>query len=109
MLNKILIVDDSEPLHQIYKLTLRRYKCETIMALNREKGLIKLTENPGVTLILLDMNMSLSHMSGLEFIEKVKEQEAYASIPIVIVTTRGKSYAQEASALAKRAGRSALT
>jgi DNA-binding NtrC family response regulator len=48
MLNKVLIVDDSEPLHQNYKVTLRRYKCDVITALSREDGLKKLTENTGV-------------------------------------------------------------
>ena len=100
MLNKVLIIDDSEPLHQNYKMTLRRYKCETITALKREEGLEKLTQHPDVNLILVDMNMSLSRLSGLEFIKKVREQEAYADIPIVIVTTRGKDYAEEALAFA---------
>ncbi len=100
MLNRVLIIDDSEPLHQNYKMTLRRYKCEAITALKREEGLEKLTEHPDVNLILVDMNMSLSRLSGLEFIKKVREQEAYADIPIVIVTTRGKDFAEEALAFA---------
>jgi two-component SAPR family response regulator len=46
------------------------------------------------------MNMLLSRIRGIEFIKKVKEQEAYANIPLVIVTTRGKSYEEDAQALA---------
>jgi two-component system chemotaxis response regulator CheY len=99
MLNKVLVVDDSEPLHQVYKVTLRRYKCETITALSREEGLEKLTEHTGVDLILLDMNMLRSRVSGLEFIQKVKAQEAYRNIPIIIVTTRGEDYPTDALAL----------
>ncbi len=100
MLNKILIVDDSEALHQNYKVTLKRYNCEILTALSREDGLKKLTENAGVNLIFVDMNMALSRMSGMEFIKKVKEQDAYAAIPLIIVTTRGKRYAEEAFTLA---------
>lgn len=100
MLNKVLIVDDSEPLHQIYKVTLKRYRCETITALKREEGLKKLAENSGVNLILVDMNMLLSRVSGLDFIKKVKAEEAYKDIPIIIVTTKGKEYPKEALALA---------
>jgi two-component system, chemotaxis family, chemotaxis protein CheY len=99
MLNKVLVVDDSEPLHQVYKVTLRRYKCETITALSREEGLEKLTEHTGVDLILLDMNMLRSRVSGLEFIQKVKAQEAYRNIPIIVVTTRGEDYPTDALAL----------
>ncbi len=90
MLTKVLIVDDSEPLHQIYKVTLKRYKCETISALKREDGLQKLTQNPDVDLILIDMNMSRSRLSGLEFIKRVKAQEAYSHIPVVVISTKGR-------------------
>ena len=100
MPNKVLIVDDSEPLHQNIKITLKRYKCEIFSALSREDGVIKLTENPGVSLIFIDMNMSLSRISGIDFIKKVKEQEAYANIPIVILPMRGRSYSEDAQALA---------
>ncbi len=99
MLNKVLVVDDSEPLHQVYKVTLRRYKCETITALSREEGLEKLAENTGVDLILIDMNMLRSRISGLEFIQKVKAQKAYSNIPIIMVTTRGEDYPADALAL----------
>jgi two-component system chemotaxis response regulator CheY len=90
MLNKILIVDDSEPLHQIFKVTLKRYKCAIITALHREEGLKKLTENLDVDLILIDMKMPTSRMSGMEFIKKVKEQEALKDIPIVVVSPSGE-------------------
>ncbi|OGW38755.1 MAG: hypothetical protein A2010_04705 [Nitrospirae bacterium GWD2_57_9] len=90
MLNKVLILDDSEPLHQIYKVTLNRYKCEIIAALKREDGLKKLEEHAGVDLILVDMNMSLSRMSGLEFIKAVKARQDCGDVLIVLVATRGR-------------------
>lgn len=90
MVTKVLIVDDSEPLHQIYRVTLKRYRCETISALSREDGLKKLSEHSGVDLILIDMNMPLSRMSGLDFIQRVKAEEAYRNIPIVVISTRGR-------------------
>lgn len=89
--NKVLIVDDSEALYHNYRVILRRYKCDTIAALKREEGLTKLSENPGVNLILIDMNMPRSYMSGLEFIQRVKEQEAFRHIPIIVVHTRGRT------------------
>jgi CheY-like chemotaxis protein len=101
-LNKVLIVDDSEPLHQIYKVTLKRYKCTIITALTREEGLKKLTENLDVNLILIDMKMPTSRMSGTEFIKKVKEQKAFEDIPIVVVSTPDKDgNIQDAIALAQ--------
>ncbi len=100
MLKKIFIVDDSEPLHQIYKVTVKRYNCETVTALRREDGLKKLADHSDVDLIFIDLNMPLSRMSAIEFIKSVKAQEHYANVPIIAITTRGKSFSQEALALA---------
>jgi CheY-like chemotaxis protein len=99
--SKILIVDDSEALHHNYKYILKRYQCDTLGALKREEGLVKLAENPGVNLILLDMYMPSSYMSGLEFIQRIKEHEAFRNIPIIVVNTRGRADGlQEALAFA---------
>ncbi|HUL00100.1 MAG TPA: response regulator [Nitrospirota bacterium] len=87
MLTKVLIVDDSEQLQQMYKIILKRYKCDVITALHRDEGLLKLSDNPDVNLIIADMNMHRSHMSGVEFIQKVKEQEAFKDTPIIVVST----------------------
>src|SRR5215471_7923893 len=89
--NRILIVDDSETLYHYYKVILKRYKCDIIGALRREEGLAKLAGNPGVNLILIDMYMPTSYMSGLEFIQRVKENEAFRNIPIIAVGTRGRA------------------
>jgi two-component system chemotaxis response regulator CheY len=88
MLKKVLVVDDSALIHQMYKMVLMRYRCEIIDALNGQDGLDKLAKHPDVNLILLDINMPV--MNGIEFIKKVKEVAAYDSIPIVMVSTEGK-------------------
>jgi len=97
---KVLVVDDSAALQQIYKITLARYHCQTISALSGPEGLSALAGNPDINLLIVDINMP--HMSGLEFIKKVKEQEAYRTIPLIIVSTRGKENdAKEALAFAQ--------
>jgi two-component system chemotaxis response regulator CheY len=88
MLKKVLVVDDSALIHQMYKMVLMRYKCDIIDALNGQDGLDKLVKHPDANLILLDINMPL--MNGLEFIKKVKELGTYDHIPIIIVSTEGK-------------------
>lgn len=88
MLKKVLVVDDSALIHQMYKMVLMRYKCDIIEALNGQDGLDKLVKNPDANLILLDINMPL--MNGLEFIKKVKDLGNYDHIPIIIVSTEGK-------------------
>ncbi len=88
MLKKVLVVDDSALIHQMYKMVLMRYKCDIIDALNGQDGLDKLAKNPDINLVLLDINMPV--MSGLEFIKKFKELGKYEHIPVVIVSTEGK-------------------
>jgi two-component system chemotaxis response regulator CheY len=88
MLKKVLVVDDSALIHQMYKMVLMRYRCEIIDALNGQDGLDKLEKHPDVSLMLVDINMPL--MNGLEFIQKVKAAGKYDHIPIIIVSTEGK-------------------
>ena len=88
MLKKVLVVDDSALIHQMYKMVLMRYRCEIIDALNGQEGIDKLEKNSDASLILLDINMPL--MNGLEFIKKLKEIGTFNHIPIIIVSTEGK-------------------
>jgi len=88
MLKKVLVVDDSALIHQMYKMVLMRYRCEIIQALNGQDGLDKLEKNADVGMMLVDINMPL--MNGLEFIQKVKAVDKYKAIPIIIVSTEGK-------------------
>lgn len=88
MLKKVLVIDDSALIHQMYKMVLMRYRCEIIDAMNGQDGLDKLEKNPDVNMILLDINMPV--MNGIEFIKKVKAIQAYDNIPIIMVSTEGK-------------------
>lgn len=85
--NKVLVVDDSAPLHQIYKIVLMRYKFQVIAALSGKEGLEKLAEHPDVCLLIVDLAMP--KMNGLEFIRKVKEQKGLENIAIIVVTSNG--------------------
>ena len=88
MLKKVLVVDDSALIHQMYKMVLMRYRCQVIDALNGQEALDKLEKNQDVNLMLVDINMPL--MNGLEFIQKVKSAGKFDAIPIIIVSTEGK-------------------
>ena len=96
---KVLVVDDSAAL-QTYKVTLSRYQGHIIPALSGQEGLSFLASNPDTNLLIVDIKMP--HLNGLEFIQKVKEQEAFSNIPIIIVGTRGREDdAREALAFAQ--------
>jgi two-component system chemotaxis response regulator CheY len=89
MLRKILAVDDSALIHQMYKLFLSRYKsCKLVSAMNGLEALDKLGQEEEIDLILLDINMPV--MNGLEFLQRVQKESAYKEIPVIIISTEGK-------------------
>ncbi len=99
-LTKVLVIDDSAALQQIYQMTLSRYMFQVISALSGPEGLSALADNPDTNLLIVDINMP--HMSGLEFIKKVKEEETYREIPIIAVSDGKKeSDAREALTFAQ--------
>jgi CheY-like chemotaxis protein len=57
MLKKVLLVDDSALIHQMYKMALARYKCTLIAAKNGRAGLDELARLTDIDLVLLDINM----------------------------------------------------
>jgi len=88
-LNKVLIVDDSKLIHQMYRLILNRYgDCKIIDAMNGLEAFDILSRENGIELILLDINMPV--MNGVQFMEKLKKDGLYKDIPIVVISTEGK-------------------
>ena len=88
-LNKILIVDDSQLIHSMYRLVLNRYKnCKIVDAMNGLEALDVLSRENDFNLILLDINMPV--MNGLQFMEKIKNENIYKHIPIIVISTEGK-------------------
>jgi two-component system, chemotaxis family, chemotaxis protein CheY len=90
MLRKVLVVDDSELLHKMYDLTLRRYIARgtrVVHAFNGLEALEALGASADIDLILLDVNMP--KMSGIEFLRRRREEAAVREIPVIMVTTEG--------------------
>ena len=82
---KILVVDDSQTARKIVTDQLTKIGMDVIEAEDGNDGLKKLEENPGIQLIFSDINMPW--MNGLEMVEKIKELDAYKSLPICMLTT----------------------
>lgn len=88
-LSKILIVDDSQLIHSMYRLVLNRYKnCKIVDAMNGLEALDILSRELNFDLILLDINMPV--MNGLQFLEKIKKENLYKQISIIVISTEGK-------------------
>lgn len=83
----VLFVDDSPTMRRIIMNLLNGigFK-EIIEAQNGTEALEKLNEK-NVDLILTDWNMP--EMSGEELVKKVRSDEQYKNVPILMITTRG--------------------
>lgn len=88
MIEKILVVDDSALIHQMYRLVMSRYHCTFADAMNGQEALDILAEQKEIKLILLDINMPV--MNGLQFMEKASALGIVSTIPIIIISTEGK-------------------
>ena|SRR5215213_11311478 len=80
---KILVVDDDPGSLMVAMIILRHYGGNVITATNGEEGLaLVLSAQP--TFIISDLSMPV--MSGWVLIERLKENPATASIPIIALT-----------------------
>lgn len=88
-LSKILIVDDSKLIHSMYRLVLNRYiGCRIVDAMNGLEALDILSKENDFDLMLLDINMPV--MNGIQFMERIKKENIYRQIPIIVISTEGK-------------------
>jgi two-component system chemotaxis response regulator CheY len=87
IINKILAVDDSSTMLRIVVNTLNKAGYSNIItAENGQDALMKLMENPDVSLILSDWNMP--EMKGLDLLRAVRTDEKFKGIPFIMVTSR---------------------
>ena len=86
---KILSIDDSATMRMMLRKTVEELGYEFLEASEGNKGLQVLSNQAeNIYLILLDWNMP--GMNGLEFLQKVKTNIQYQSIPIIMVTTEAE-------------------
>ena len=98
MKKMILTVDDSRTMREMLKATLLGAGYEVLQAEDGVHGLEVLAgSNPDV--ILTDINMP--RMDGFGFIEGVRKDQKYRSVPILVLTTEGEP---EKKDRARRAG-----
>jgi two-component system chemotaxis response regulator CheY len=85
---KILVVDDSSTMRRIIMNTLKSLGYEDIIqAADGVEAWEALQQNPDIGLVMTDWNMP--NMNGLELVKKIRADEKYKNLPIVMVTTEG--------------------
>ncbi len=87
MSKKILVVDDSATVRQQVGAALTGAGFNVIEAVDGADGAEKIAANSDLSLVVCDVNMP--RMNGIEMIQKVKADEKYASLPIIMLTTEG--------------------
>lgn len=86
---KILLVDDSNTILMMEKMILNRGPYTMVTASNGEEAVTKAaTESPD--LILMDVVMP--KMDGFEACRRIRQIDAVATVPIIMVTTRGEEH-----------------
>ena len=85
----VLIVDDSAAIRKILQRVLRQTELPIGTVYEAGDGVeaLETLHKQAVGLILSDINMP--NMDGLEFLTKVRAEQAWQQLPIVMVSTEG--------------------
>ncbi len=83
----ILIVDDTSLIRFVADRAAKNAGLKTVVAKNGQEGLKAVQDNK-IDFIFSDINMPI--MGGLEMVKKIKEDQKYSNIPIVMLTTESK-------------------
>lgn len=84
-MKKILICDDSEMVRNFHYYILKTAGFEVISAIDGADGLEKLWLNKDIGLVITDINMP--NMDGYSMIEKIRMEDEFEDIPIIIIST----------------------
>jgi len=87
MTKKVLTVDDSPSVRKLVEFTLKAKGFGVSSAGNGLEALA-LMAGERFDAVILDINMP--QMNGLEFLQKIRTDQAYAAIPVVMLTTEGQ-------------------
>lgn len=97
---KVLTVDDSKTMRDMVSFTLKGAGHDVVEANDGQQALSVLLADSKVDLIITDVNMP--NMDGITLVKRIRENPAFKSTPILILTTEAdaqkKSQGREAGA-----------
>ena len=86
MQKKILVIDDEENIRELIKFNLESEGYSVVTAVNGKEGLDYLDDS--IDLIVLDL--MLPEIDGLAVCRKIRNDENYKNIPIIMLTAKGE-------------------
>lgn len=90
---KILVVDDSSTVRDEVAGFLKRNGLDVITAIDGKDGLAKLRADPGVKLVVSDVNMP--NMDGLTMVENIRGSLNNKTVNIIMLTTENSPIMKE--------------
>lgn len=84
-MKRALVVDDSRALRRILGGMMRELGFEVSEAANGREALLQLHRQGAADIALVDWNMP--EMNGLEFVQAVRSDPQFQSLPLMMVTT----------------------
>lgn len=82
-MEKVLIVDDNQASRDLIRAILKSVRCDIIEASHGRQGL-DLVRQERPDLVLLDIDMP--EMDGLTVVRQIRQDTAFANLPVVAVT-----------------------
>lgn len=98
---KILIVEDSPTMCQLYRVVLGGPETELVFAADGQEGLDRVAQEPDLDLVIVDINMP--RLDGLEFLRRARRDLLLAA-PAIVISTEGAESDRRAAMEAGAAG-----
>ena len=86
---QVMVVDDSRSMRRIIKSALKRIGLTDVVEASNGVEAIQHFGDGIPDLILLDWNMP--KMNGIEFLKRIKAHDKLKEIPVIMVTSEGRS------------------
>ncbi|HWU97521.1 MAG TPA: response regulator [Oxalicibacterium sp.] len=90
---QILVVDDSSTVRAEVGDFLKKNGLDVALAVDGRDGLTKLKGDPGIKLVVSDVNMP--NMDGLTMAEKIRSELGNAGVNIIMLTTENSPIMKE--------------
>jgi signal transduction histidine kinase/CheY-like chemotaxis protein/HAMP domain-containing protein len=88
----VLVVEDDHPTQLLMQRTVERLGHAAALTANGREGMTWLEDNEPPVAILLDLQMP--EMNGFEFLARLRAQERWSAVPVVVVTAQQLTVAE---------------